>query len=320
MCGVSAVIPADKRIERLTQVARMYYERDMNQSEIAKALGVSRPLVSVLLSEARECGIVTITINSVESAHELLARRLENRFGLKRAEVVDDADSAEDTNNLVAARAYELCFLMDERPRSVGLGWGSMLGRMADYAETLPDHEGAAKGRLFPLIGGIGASYRGYHTNELARIVSGKAGFEAEYLYLPAFFDSEAELDFARRLETWAAVQNGWDTMELALVNISNYPSYPDLGVEYRFGGRLTERGAVGRVLAHYYDESGRVIEASVNNALQAGVEQLRRAPHTVAVCSTLLRPQSVAGALALGVIDTVCLPRSLAEKVLELH
>ena len=122
------MIPADKRIERLTQVARMYYEQNMNQSEIAKAIGVSRPLVSVLLAEARECGIVTITINSVESARELLARRLEARFGLRLAEVVEDAKSAEDTNNLVAARAYELCFSGDARPSSVGLGWGSMLG------------------------------------------------------------------------------------------------------------------------------------------------------------------------------------------------
>lgn len=313
------MIPADKRIERLTQVARMYYEQNMNQSEIAKAIGVSRPLVSVLLAEARECGIVTITINSVESARELLARRLEARFGLRLAEVVEDAKSAEDTNNLVAARAYELCFSGDARPGSVGLGWGSMLGRMADYAEGLPDSPAKPAGRLFPLIGGIGASYRGYHTNELARIISGKAGYEAEYLYLPAFFDSEAELDFAARLEAYASVQADWDSMELALVNISNFPSYPDLGVEYRFGSRLTEGRAVGRVLAHYYDAQGRVLEAQVNNALQASVAQLKKAPRTVAVCSTLLRPLSVAGALALGVIDTLCLPLSLAQKVLDL-
>ena len=312
------MIPADKRIERLTQVARMYYEQDMNQNQIAKALGVSRPLVSVLLSEARACGIVTIRINDAESANALLSKRLVARFGLKRAVVVEDLKSAEDTNNLVAARAYELCFGGEEHPRSVGLGWGSMLGRMADHAEGLPDAAGGTRGRLFPLIGGIGASYRGYHTNELARIVSGKAGYEAEYLYLPAFFDSEAELDFAKRLETYGAIQSDWDSMELALVNISNFPSYPDLGVEYRFGSRLTEGRAVGRVLAHYYDAQGRVIEAQVSNALQASIEQLRRAPHTVAVCSTLLRPQSVAGALALGVIDSLCLPQSLADKVLE--
>lgn len=132
------MIPADKRIERLTQVARMYYEQNMNQSEIAKAIGVSRPLVSVLLAEARECGIVTITINSVESARELLARRLEARFGLRLAEVVEDAKSAEDTNNLVAARAYELCFSGDARPGSVGLGWGSMLGRMPTTPRACP--------------------------------------------------------------------------------------------------------------------------------------------------------------------------------------
>ena len=136
---------------------------------------------------------------------------------------------------------------------------------------------------------------------------------------MPAFFDSEAELDFAARLEAYAAVQADWDSMELALVNISNFPSYPDLGVEYRFGSRLTEGRAVGRVLAHYYDAQGRVLEAQVNNALQASVAQLKKAPRTVAVCSTLLRPLSVAGALALGVIDTLCLPLSLAQKVLDL-
>lgn len=37
------MIPADKRIERLTQVARMYYEQNMNQSEIARGAGRIAP-------------------------------------------------------------------------------------------------------------------------------------------------------------------------------------------------------------------------------------------------------------------------------------
>ena len=44
------------------------------------------------------------------TARELLARRLEARFGLRLAEVVEDAKSAEDTNNLVAARAAHAHF------------------------------------------------------------------------------------------------------------------------------------------------------------------------------------------------------------------
>ena len=59
------MIPADKKIERMLAAARMYYEQGRTQNEIAAALGISRPLVSVLLTEARECGIVTITVNDI---------------------------------------------------------------------------------------------------------------------------------------------------------------------------------------------------------------------------------------------------------------
>ena len=60
------MIPPEKKIERMVNVARLYYEQNMTQNEIAKELGISRPLVSILLTEARACGVVTITINRVE--------------------------------------------------------------------------------------------------------------------------------------------------------------------------------------------------------------------------------------------------------------
>ena len=47
------MIPEEQKIERMIAVARMYYEEDMNQNQIAKKLGISRPLVSVLLKEAK---------------------------------------------------------------------------------------------------------------------------------------------------------------------------------------------------------------------------------------------------------------------------
>lgn len=61
------MIPPEKKIERMVNVARLYYEQNKTQNEIAKELGISRPLVSILLTEARTCGIVTISINRVEA-------------------------------------------------------------------------------------------------------------------------------------------------------------------------------------------------------------------------------------------------------------
>ena len=43
-------------------VARLYYEKDRTQNEIAGIYGISRPMVSKLLKEAKEEGIVKITI------------------------------------------------------------------------------------------------------------------------------------------------------------------------------------------------------------------------------------------------------------------
>ena len=84
------MIPAEEKIERMTAVARMYYEYDMNQSQIAKALGISRPLVSVLLSEAKACGIVTITINDITMNTEKMEERLKTRFLLHDVILVPD--------------------------------------------------------------------------------------------------------------------------------------------------------------------------------------------------------------------------------------
>ena len=311
------MIPADKKIERMVTAAHLYYELGLSQQEVAKKLGISRPLVSILLTEAKSCGIVTITINDVESAEQLLAQRLESSFSLQSVLVIGDRPSATETDDAVAAAAYELCFTGEQRGRRVGIGWGSTLGRIADYAETLPDSS-EHEGWLFPLVGGIGASYRGYHSNEIARIISGKAGLEADYLYFPAFFDSESELELVRHMDSFRAMNDKWDQMELALIGISNYPSYPDLGVEYRFGSELTKQRAVGRVLAHYYDLDGRVITPLVDNVVQASVEQLRNTKTVVAVCSALLRPESVIGALSMNIAHRLVLPRSLAEKVLD--
>ena len=52
----------DKKTERLVGVARLYYEQDRTQNEIAGRYGISRPMVSKLVKEARDRGIVSIRI------------------------------------------------------------------------------------------------------------------------------------------------------------------------------------------------------------------------------------------------------------------
>ena len=65
-----------EKLRRLSRVARQYYLEDRKQSEIARELGVSRPMVSRMLAEARELGIVKISVLEPESESDRLLDRL----------------------------------------------------------------------------------------------------------------------------------------------------------------------------------------------------------------------------------------------------
>ena len=61
-----------EELELMSRAARLYYQDDLTQQEVAAQLGVSRPAVSRLLSQARRQGIVQIRIvDPCEKNHDL---------------------------------------------------------------------------------------------------------------------------------------------------------------------------------------------------------------------------------------------------------
>ena len=62
--------------KRLVYAARRYYLEDQKQSDIARELGISRPMVSRLLAEAREFGVVEIKIHDPERQSDALLEQL----------------------------------------------------------------------------------------------------------------------------------------------------------------------------------------------------------------------------------------------------
>ena len=71
---------SQERLRRLARVATWYYLEDWKQSDIAKELGVSRPLISRMLSEARELGVVEITVHAPGQQRQDLTEQLRARW------------------------------------------------------------------------------------------------------------------------------------------------------------------------------------------------------------------------------------------------
>src|SRR6187200_1477276 len=76
----------------MASVARRYYLDGRSKIEIAEELGLSRFKVARLLEAARELGLVRIEIRHAGQIDVDLSARIQDRFALQHAVVVDTAD------------------------------------------------------------------------------------------------------------------------------------------------------------------------------------------------------------------------------------
>ncbi len=303
------------RTERLTEVARLYYEQDQTQNEIAVRLGVSRPLVSRMLREARELGIVEIRIHSPEEGEGPLLTQGRNLYGIRGGLLLPDAADNSRTNRALAEGALRT--LMELGGERLGIGWGHLVGVLVDTLEGRNPIRGLA-GQICPLVGNSGISIRNYHSNENVRIISQQCGAQPHYLYTPAFAETKQEQELLSQTEHYRAVYREWERLDAALVNIGNYPSTPDFASVARYGTLLAEKRAVGRLLAYYYNERGEIIESETDYAIQIPIPLLARCKNVIGICSANVNRQALAGALSTGLFTHLIAREQLLREVLE--
>src|SRR5687768_11552787 len=85
----------DDQLRLMVKVARLYHEHGVLQPEIARRLHISQPRVSRLLKQAAAEGIVRTTVVVPDGMSTEVEDRLEQRFGLREAVVVECLDDSE---------------------------------------------------------------------------------------------------------------------------------------------------------------------------------------------------------------------------------
>lgn len=306
------------KLERLADVARLYYEQDRTQNEIAGMYHISRPMVSRLLKEARDCGIVTIKIQvpvEKDCSSKTLMERLSREFGILGGVSVKDGPNDYTTNAGIAKAAVG--YIRDLKPESLGLGWGHIIGDTVAYIEQ-QETDIPVKGTVCPLIGNGGVGLKNYHSNELVRVVAEHSQAQPKFLYSPACVMSEQEQKLMRELDNYRVVYKVWEELDTALVNIGNFPSVPDFASEARFGDLLIKRKAVGRILNYFIDAEGHVIHADTDYAIQIPLELLSRVRHVVGICSANTSAKALRGALRSGYLNHLLAPEHVIKETLE--
>lgn len=120
--------------EELVTAASMYYAQGETMETIARHLGTSRSTVSRLLKEARETGLVRISINRRAQDQSSIGTTLERIFGLN-VTVVQVRDTASELHRLNQVARIASQLLSDEVTDNsvVGVAWGTTLAALVEH-------------------------------------------------------------------------------------------------------------------------------------------------------------------------------------------
>ena len=302
-----------EKSEKLMAIAKLYYEENKTQNEIAQSLKISRPLVSRYLSEAREYGIVKIQIqNPIEERKQILDK-LQHYFGIRGGAVIETRQNAVDTNSDIAKVIIN--GLEAASGMTIGIGWGYIIGIITEELLKRPARQ--LHTVVYPLVADSHVFNRNYHCNKIASVLATQTGGQIYKWEAPAFVDSPEEMKHLKESENYHQMEIGWRAMKIAFVNIGNYPSVPDFATAARYGSKLADKKAVGKLLCYYYDIHGNIIKSDLDCTMQIPLEILAKRKFVVGICGSNVHHKALTGALKTGIFTHIVASKEILERVL---
>lgn len=128
--------------DEIVQAAWLYYVGNLSQQQVSDRLGISRFKVNRMLADAREQGLVRISVEHRTSDTLALADRLAEAFGLEEVQVAPvpaptrEQDYERTAVGILAANYLARLATGDQR-LVIGVGWGRTLSAMADNLSGL---------------------------------------------------------------------------------------------------------------------------------------------------------------------------------------
>jgi DNA-binding transcriptional regulator LsrR (DeoR family) len=312
----------DQHIELLVRVASFYYEDNYKQDEIATRIGYSRSMVSRLLNEAREKGVVDVQINYPMSRCNDLEKALQKALNLRMVRVMarGTLGNSQMLRKLGAMSARLVDELIGEGARNIGISWGTALWetvsamRKANYPDT----------RIFQIIGSSGSVNPEIDGPNLARYLAEALGGQYFTIPAPLIVESPATREALRQDPAVARIMQATVSLDLALVGIGSMD--PESSSWIRSGHMdrenirsLAMQGVVGDVCGIIFDRNGHLPGHSIQNRVVGiGAEDLKRIPLKLGISAGGMKTLPILGACRAGLVNCLITDEVAALGVLE--
>ncbi len=304
------------------QAAWLYHVGQMSQEEVSQRLGVSRFKVLRLLAEARDRGLVRVTLEHETTGTLALATALAKRFGLTEVQVAPMPAGL--TDEVIARRAVGIVaagFLSrigrSDGPLSIGVGWGRTLAAMVQAVSGLRNPH-----LCFVSLMGSMSSMAETSPSEVCTRLAALTGGSARFLAAPFVMDSEADCRVVlnQRLvrETLAAAR----ACPYAIIGLGDCSANAFLYTS----GLLTDAeaqelvavGAVADSTGKFFCADGTLADTDLNRrAPSIGLDDLR-ATDVMLLAAGVNKTVATRALLRTGIVNRLILDEAMANRLLE--
>lgn len=298
-------------------IARRYYLEDRSKVQIAEEFGLSRFKVARLLDLARESGLVRIEIGHPGLVDVDLSARLQDRFGLQRAVVVDTTDDhAATLRTQVGQVAADLLAELIGPDDVLGVAWARAVGAMAKSLPRLPGVP------VVQLTGAVSLPGSGDSSFDIVRDVARAAGGPAYVYYAPIVLPDAATASALRQQSDVARAFEQVTRITKAVVGLGlcapGQSTLYDAASE-RDHGELHRLGVCAEVAGVFLSSTGEPVDTELaQRVIAIGVEQLRAIPDVIIIAYGSAKVPAARAALHSGLVNGFVTHATFARALLD--
>ncbi len=305
----------------IIDAARLYYDSDFSQQEIANTLGISRPTVSRLLQQAKELGYVRIEIIDPLEDHHDLAKELKKKYNLQSVEVCySPIDDYSEVTQIITKKAADVLGDFVHDGDIVGVTWGTTMYHIAKKLEKK-----SVKGvEVIQLNGGISYSKTNTYASETVNMFAEAFNTIPRYLPLPVIFDNP---QVKQMVESDRHIERLIELGKQSNIGIFTVGTVKKDALLFRVGYFNEEEEqdiqtyAVGDICSRFFDKKGQIYSNLLNSrTIGIDLDELRNKEKSILVAGGEKKTDAIHGALVGKYANILITDQFTAKRLLEIN
>lgn len=301
------------------KICYLFYNEGMSQVEIGEVMGISRWKVGRTIKDARERGLITITINHPKIDLTETEIKIAKKFGIKQAIVVGINEfSGESPLDQIGAAGAQYLALIIHRYRILGVTWGLT---MSHVAKNLPKIE-TVRLELAQIGGGIG-TIEGTDNPALTTMLGQKMSANAHVIQAPIIVRDKSIRDTLFKENKIRETLKIAKKADIVMFGVGLVGSESLLWQSGLLGSKeatiLKKAGAVGAICGRFFSDHGKQCwQDLADRTIGLSLNELKMIKHKILIAMGKEKLQGILGALKGDLVDVLIVDMETAQCLLD--